>query len=133
MGCYISGSNTISLIIKRNIDNFTFVAIYDEIFMANTSLTGNIQGFYVGNKQSQTNLKLLKNNTLISSNTNNNTSTNLPTNSIYISNLNGIESSAVADNKECAFASIGDGLTDTQASNFYTAVQAFQTSLSRQI
>jgi hypothetical protein len=34
---------------------------------------------------------------------------------------------------ECAFASIGDGLTDTQASDFYTAVQTFQTSLSRQV
>jgi hypothetical protein len=37
------------------------------------------------------------------------------------------------DNKQCAFASIGDGLTDTQASDFYTAVQAFQTTLSRQV
>jgi hypothetical protein len=36
-------------------------------------------------------------------------------------------------NRECAFSSIGDGLTDTQASNFYTAVQAFQTTLSRQV
>ena len=35
--------------------------------------------------------------------------------------------------RECAFASIGDGLTNTQASNFYTAVQAFQTTLSRQV
>jgi hypothetical protein len=32
-----------------------------------------------------------------------------------------------------AFSSIGDGLTDTQASNFYSAVQAFQTTLSRQV
>jgi hypothetical protein len=31
------------------------------------------------------------------------------------------------------FAHLGDGLTDTQASNFYTAVQAFQTTLSRQV
>jgi hypothetical protein len=36
-------------------------------------------------------------------------------------------------NREYAFASIGDGLTDTQASNLYTAVQAFQTTLSRQV
>jgi len=35
--------------------------------------------------------------------------------------------------KQCAFSSIGDGLTDTQASNFYTAVQTFQTTLSRQV
>lgn len=34
---------------------------------------------------------------------------------------------------DCAFASIGDGLTNTEASNFYTAVQAFQTTLSRQV
>jgi hypothetical protein len=32
-----------------------------------------------------------------------------------------------------SFASIGDGLTDTQASNFYTVVQAFQNTLSRQV
>jgi hypothetical protein len=32
-----------------------------------------------------------------------------------------------------AFASIGDGLTDTEAGNLNTAVQAFQTTLSRQV
>ena len=32
-----------------------------------------------------------------------------------------------------SFASIGNSLTDTEASNFYTAVQAFQTTLSRQV
>jgi hypothetical protein len=36
-------------------------------------------------------------------------------------------------NKECAFASIGDGLSDAEVANLYTAVQAFQTSLSRNI
>lgn len=35
--------------------------------------------------------------------------------------------------KECAFASIGLGLTDTEVANFYTAVQAFQTTLGRQV
>jgi hypothetical protein len=35
--------------------------------------------------------------------------------------------------RQCAFASIGDGLTDTEAANFYTAVQAYQTTLSRQV
>lgn len=35
--------------------------------------------------------------------------------------------------RQFAFASIGDGLTNTQASNLYTAVQAFQTTLSRQV
>jgi hypothetical protein len=35
--------------------------------------------------------------------------------------------------KECAFSTIGDGLTDSEASAFYTAVQAFQTTLGRQV
>jgi hypothetical protein len=37
------------------------------------------------------------------------------------------------NNFSTAWYSIGDGLTDTQASNFYTAVQAFQTTLSRNV
>jgi len=32
-----------------------------------------------------------------------------------------------------SFASIGEGITDTQAANLYTSVQAFQTTLGRQI
>ena len=36
-------------------------------------------------------------------------------------------------NKQTAFASIGDGLTDTEATNFYTAVQTYQTTLGRQV
>ena len=35
--------------------------------------------------------------------------------------------------KQLAFSSIGDGLTNTEAANLYTRVQAFQTSLSRQV
>ena len=34
---------------------------------------------------------------------------------------------------ELQFNSIGDGLNDTEASDFYTAVQAFQTTLSRNV
>lgn len=37
------------------------------------------------------------------------------------------------DAKQYAFNFIGDGLTDTEASDFYTAVQAFQTTLSRNV
>ena len=36
-------------------------------------------------------------------------------------------------NRNCAFASIGNGLDDTEAANLYTAVQAFQTILGRQV
>jgi hypothetical protein len=36
-------------------------------------------------------------------------------------------------NRQFAFASIGDGLTPTETSNLYTRVQAFQTTLNRQV
>jgi hypothetical protein len=58
------------------------------------------------------------------------TSTGLNTSSIYLA---ASRNNANFSNYEQAFASFGDGLTDTQASNFYTAVQAFQTTLSRQV
>jgi hypothetical protein len=63
-------------------------------------------------------------------NTNTNISS-LPNANIYVGAYNG--SSVIYTNRQCAFASIGDGLTNTQASNFYTAVQAFQTTLSRNV
>ena len=55
------------------------------------------------------------------------------THSIYVGALNLTGTLLLPDTAQCSFSSIGDGLTDTQESNFYTAVQAFQTTLSRQV
>jgi hypothetical protein len=57
--------------------------------------------------------------------------------SAFLSNANMIigrfYSNAFWSNRQYALASIGDGLTDAEAANFYTAVQTFQTTLSRQV
>ena len=53
-------------------------------------------------------------------------------NSVFISSRN-TGTPTTFGNKEVAFFSIGDGLTDAQASAFYTNVQTFQTTLSRQV
>ena len=52
---------------------------------------------------------------------------------LYIGALNAGGVAQYFSSRQYAFASMGDGLTDTEASNFYTAVQAFQTTLSRQV
>jgi hypothetical protein len=52
---------------------------------------------------------------------------------IFIGAINTGAPAGYYSTKQTAFNSIGDGLNDTQASNFYTAVQAFQTTLSRQV
>jgi len=57
----------------------------------------------------------------------------LPSVSAFIGATNTNGTATRFNNLESSFASIGDGLTDTQASNFYTAVQAFQTTLSRNV
>jgi hypothetical protein len=52
---------------------------------------------------------------------------------IFISVLNNGGSNAFFSDREVAIASIGSGLSDTDAANFYTAVQAFQTTLGRNV
>ena len=56
----------------------------------------------------------------------------ITSNNIYIGALN-ISYSQNYSTKECAFASIGSGLTDGEASAFSTLVQTMQTSLSRAV
>jgi len=88
------------------------------------------RGFYQLNAESL-NLKAFKNSSQFGSTVSltSYTSTNL---NVYVGgiNKNGL---VTPSTKECAFASIGDGLTDTEASNFYTAVQAFNTTLNRSV
>jgi|694.fasta_scaffold92802_7 hypothetical protein len=61
------------------------------------------------------------------------TSTSLSTVNLYVGARNNNNSAIQYSALQCAFASIGDGLTDTEASNLYTAVQAYQTTLGRQV
>jgi hypothetical protein len=51
----------------------------------------------------------------------------------YLGGFNEQNTTIYYSNKECAFASIGNGLTTTEAANLYTAVQAYQTTLSRNV
>ena len=60
-------------------------------------------------------------------------STGLSSHPIFLGARNNGGVAAFYTNRECSLASIGDGLTDTEAANFYTAVQAFQTTLGRQV
>ena len=47
--------------------------------------------------------------------------------------INSYNTTQLFSSSNCAFSSIGDGLTNTEASTFYTITQTFQTSLSRQV
>jgi len=92
----------------------------------------NSLGFLLGTIQSSSNGKLFLNNNNIETNDvpliGNKISYPL---ALFGSNNQNTYTSHT--NKECAFASIGDGLTDTDASNLYNIVQAYQTSLNRNV
>jgi hypothetical protein len=65
--------------------------------------------------------------------TNNITSAGLTSFNIYIGALNRAGNAEETSFNQICFAYIGDGLTTTEMDNYYTAVQAFQTTLSRQV
>jgi hypothetical protein len=95
----------------------------------------NSLGFILGSRTSATSLKAYRNNILKATNTTNSTS-GLCGNSVYIGGFN-YRSNAGSTNfygiRECAFASIGDGLTDAESLALYNAVQTFNTTLNRQV
>jgi hypothetical protein len=97
--------------------------------------TPNIQAYYIWNTPSQSKMTIFRNNTKLAEQTTTLTTSPRPNFNVYIGALLTLGNSNPVgfSNRQTAFASIGDGLTDTQASNFYTAVQAFQTTLSRNV
>ena len=99
-------------------------------FVTNDFSYTNHNGLFITTRIAATGYKVFNNATNIFTKTQ--TSSTLPTETIWVG-VNHEGTGAQWSNRQNAFASIGDGLTDTQASNFYTAVQAFQTTLSRQV
>jgi hypothetical protein len=88
----------------------------------------NSAAFYMVNRLSGSSQKLIKNSSIVASNTA--TGSSYSSSNILLSSYT--TTSAFSDVRN-AFTSIGDGYTDTEAANLYTAVQAFQTTLSRQV
>lgn len=95
----------------------------------------NTLGLFLGASTSSTSSKLYKNGISIASSTTAQ-SRAMFNNNIYLATSNFNTNSSpvgVYSSKQLGFSTIGDGLLDTEAANLYTRVQAFQTSLSRQV
>lgn len=90
-------------------------------------------GLLVGSRTSQTSAKMFMDGIQIGSTLTLSNPNVLPSSNIFIgANGNGSAGQEFS-NREVAFASIGDGLSDTEAANLYTAVQNMQITLSRQV
>jgi len=96
----------------------------------------NTQGYYLGTRTASNVIKTFKNGVVIISGTNLSSATSAYP--VFLGATNNVGTGTTNtpqyySTRQCAFASIGDGLSDAEAANFYTAVQAFQTTLNRNI
>ena len=89
------------------------------------------RGLFTITRTSTNLIKVFRNSSQIATNTD--TATVLPEINVYIGARNERTAPQYYNNYESAFASIGDGLSDTDAANLYTAVQNYNTTLSRNV
>jgi hypothetical protein len=117
--------------------------VYYAISFTNAALASMISntnadshGFYNNSRTSSTSHKAYKNGVQIGSTNTTVTSgySSMTSARIYIgaTSVSGTGINNYSD-RECAFATIGDGLTDSEVSTLYTIVQKYQTTLGRQV
>ena len=131
--CDIGASNTGNnpgVWILNNLGGTSYINSNSASAVATTIYGGNTNGFFVNNRTIPTAFKFNRN---ASINSITQTTTSLTSVAINIGALASGVGQAYYSNRQCAFASIGDGLTDTESTNLYTAVQTFQTTLGRQV
>ena len=98
------------------------------VYASNT----NTLGFQIGSRTTNNSAKLYFNGSLLNTNTNTETAL-LPNRTIYLGASNWISGTNQYTPHQHAFDTIGDGLTDSEASAMYTSVQNYQTSMQRQV
>jgi hypothetical protein len=122
-------------IICKNLGNKSSYSVSTEIALTSVS-DQNGAGLFIGNVSgsSSNNQKIFRNGTSIANKTN---TTPLPDTCrfpLYIG-ANNFKDTGVNSfvSESFSYASIGKGLTDSEASTYYTIVQDFQTTLGRQV
>jgi hypothetical protein len=116
--------------IRSRDGNMTYMAFNGGMYVQAAST--NSLGLYIANRVALNTLSGWKNNTKFSEISSTSISGNTAFYTLSAYN-NALLNPANYSVRECAFSSFGDGLTDTQAANYYTAIQAFQTTLSRNV
>jgi hypothetical protein len=110
---------------------FSSVISCENINAISASNTSSL-GLMLASRTSTTSLKVYRSNTLLGTQTALGDSVNSPY-SIFIGSYNSDGVASAFSTKQCAFASIGDGLTDQDVINFYNIVQRYQINLGRQV
>lgn len=129
MGVVDGSLNAGIRVITRNTSNQTLYQVNDNASTLLSSVTDS-SGFYCASRTASNSRKLYKNGSAILTNTT--ASTTRTTATIPVlgqKNFNNTMNAYLA--KRFVFASVGGGLNDTQAADYYTAVNKFQTAIGR--
>lgn len=129
IGTHGSSINDYDTFFTRYLNDFygTISSITDYTMFSNLDSLG----FYSSSRTASNAIEIYKNGvSKITQSKASGANSNAP---VYISAFNNNGGLQQYSNRNLAFASIGDGLTDTDAANLYTRVQTFQTTLNRQV
>lgn len=91
----------------------------------------NTQGLFTLSRTTSTLLTGFKNSTSLGTDTD--TNGGLPNLNLYLGADNSAGTAANFSTRQLAFATLGDGLSAAEVTSLYTAVQAFQTKLGREV
>jgi hypothetical protein len=89
------------------------------------------RGFYIGNRTLSTQIEMYKNGSSVLTSLAPSAAPSLSPLTIWLAACNGQPGNW--SDRQCAFASIGGGLTPTEAANFNNIVQTYQTTLGRNV
>lgn len=123
----LQDSGIYNSIVARYIDDQSYLLVGG--YYVNDNL-GDSLGLFIANKPNSGNVNGYKNGSLVGTNLSTSFGINIEI-PLMVANVNGVNS-GYSDREYCFF-SIGEGLSNTEQSNLYTAVQAFQTTLSRNV
>jgi hypothetical protein len=128
MGAYISVTQAMTLVKP----NTTLASRLNGSIISYSTAT--MRGFFSASRQSSTLTDIYLNGSQVATG---NSGGTLPNNKVFLGTISldpsGTPYGAGYVKNDFRFAYLSDGLDDTQMANFYTAVQAFQTTLGRQV
>lgn len=126
IGCNGTGGGTFDGIFLKVAGNL-FTGYLTDASGVNVA-NANAQGFYIISRSNTTQVNFYKNGAALGTNPKSMASGAQNTTQIEIGRGN-----AQYSNRQCAFAFVASDMSSTNASDLYTAVQAYQTALSRQV
>lgn len=126
----VSSASTFLMISEKLPSNNYLAFIHEAGTVGTFSASTDSRGFFQGSRTAVNVVRIAKNNSQVTSA---NLSVNKPAFKIYIGANNNQNIANRYNDKELAFFYISEGLSSTEMTNLYTAVQAFNTTLGRQV